>query len=155
MDNPFSDFNSFLLRGPVDRSRIVGMSRRTTTRVRTASASRFSDQGFIRVKTLLAFLLLGVAGFVIFRVAPPYFANGQFADKIRTEARFANANDRTPDQVRGNLLRAALALQIPLQSDNIRIEMNPSDTLITADYTVTIDLYYTKVDWAFHIDSRL
>ena len=154
MDNPFSDFNSFLLRGAEDRSKIVAMSRRTTAKVRTASASHFSDQGFVRVKTVLALLLLGVAGLVIYRIAPPYFANAQLSDKIRTEARFAEANDRTPYQVRGNLLRAALELEIPLQSDNIRIEMNPSDTLITADYTVTVDLYYTKVDWDFHIDSR-
>lgn len=133
---------------------MAAMSRRTTPRVQTASTSRVSDRGFIQVKTVLALLLLGVAGLVIYRVAPPYFANAQFADKIRTEARFANANDRTPEQVRGNILREALLLEIPLQSDNLRIEMSPSDTLITADYTVTVDLYYAKVDWDFHIDSR-
>ena len=114
-----------------------------------------SDRGFIRVKALLALLLLGVAGLVIYRIAPPYFANAQLSDKIRTEARFAEANDRTPEQVRGNVLRAALDLQIPLQSDNIRIEMSPTGTIIVADYTVTVDLYYTEVDWDFHIDSRL
>ncbi len=131
------------------------MSHWTRARSGYDTASSISDRGFVRVKTILAFLLLGVAAFVIYRVAPPYFANGQLKDKIRTEARFAQANDRTPDQVRGNILRAALELEIPLHPDGIRIEMSPSGTIIVADYTATVDLYYTTVDWAFHVDSRL
>ena len=131
------------------------MRRRLKTTPRTAVTPRISNQGFIRVKTLLAILLLGVAGFVIYRVAPPYFANGQLADEIRTEARFAQANEKTPDQVRATILREALQLDIPLQADNIHIEMHPSGTHITADYRVAVDLYYHQIDWAFHIDSRL
>lgn len=131
------------------------MSHWTRARCENGTASNISDRGFVKVKTILAILLLGVAGLVIYRIAPPYFANAQLTDKIRTEARFAEASDRTPDQVRGNVLRAALELQIPLQSENIRIEMSPTGTIIVADYTVTVDLYYTEVDWDFHIDSRL
>jgi hypothetical protein len=106
------------------------------------------------MKTLLALLLLGVAGFVMSRVFPPYFSNSQLADKIKSEAKYAQANDRTPDQLRANILRTALELEIPINSDQIRIEMDPSHTRITADYTVTVDLYYHQVDWAFHIASE-
>jgi hypothetical protein len=109
----------------------------------------------MKPKTILALLLLGVAGFLIYRIAPPYFANGQLADKIRNEARFAQVNERTPEQVRGNVLRAALALEIPLRAENVQVEMGPAGTRITANYSVAIDLYYTTVDWHFHLDSDL
>lgn len=114
---------------------------------------RHLDQGIVQVKTILALLLIGVAGFLLYRIAPPYFANGQIADKIRDEARFAQANDRTPEQVRANILREALLLEIPLESDAIEIRMDPAGTHITADYTVTVDLYYHQVDWDFHINT--
>ena len=90
------------------------MRRRQKITARTAATPHFPDQGFIRVKTLLAVLLLGVAGFVILRVAPPYFSDMQLADKIRTEARFAQANNKTPDQVRASILRSALRLECQL-----------------------------------------
>jgi hypothetical protein len=131
------------------------MRRRQKITARTAATPRLSDQGFVNLKSLLALLLLGVAGFVILRVAPPYFSDMQLADKIRTEARFAQANNKTPDQVRASILRSALQLDIPLTADNIQVEMDASGTHITANYTVTVDLYYHQVDWAFHIDSHL
>lgn len=131
------------------------MSRRLKTTVGTTPTSRLSDEGFIKLKTVLALLLLGVAGFILSRVFPPYFANSQLADKIKNEAKFAQPNDRTPDQVRANILRAALQLDIPLEAEDIQIEMDASGTRVNANYTVTVDLYYHKVDWAFHIDSDL
>jgi hypothetical protein len=105
------------------------------------------------MKTVLALLLLGVAGFIMSRVFPPYFANSQLADKIKNEAKFAQPNDRTVDQVRASVLRSALLLELPLTSDNLHVEMGPSGTHITADYDVTVDLYYHQVDWAFHISA--
>lgn len=140
--------------GELSRSRIGAMRNRRKARVQARSAPGLSDQGFIRVKTLLALLLLGVAGLVIYRVAPPYLVNGQLADKIRTEARFAQTHEKTPQQVRAAILREALQLDIPLQADNIHIEMNASGTHITADYSVIVNLYYRQVGWEFHIDSR-
>jgi len=115
--------------------------------------SRHAERGFVKLKTILALLLLGVAGFIIYRIAPPYFANGQLSDKIRNEAKFAQVNERTADQLRANVLRAALELEIPLQAENVQVQMDSSGTRVKADYIVAIDLYYTQVDWAFHIDS--
>ena len=126
------------------------MSRRPQT---PSSARHFSDQGFLKVKTLLALVLLGVAGLILSRVFPPYFANSQLHDKIKNEAKFAQPNEKTPDQVRASILRSALQLEIPLTFDNIQVEMDASGTHITANYTMTVDLYYHQVDWAFHLDS--
>lgn len=85
------------------------------------------------------------------RVFPPYFANSQLSDKIKNEAKFAAPNDKTPDEVRANILRTALQLEIPITADNLHVEMGSAGTHITADYSVTVDLYYHQVEWAFHI----
>lgn len=129
------------------------MTRQPAPTIREDTLRRHSDQGIVQLKTILALLLIGVAGFLLYKTAPPYFANGQIADKIRDEARFAQANDRTPEQVRARILREALLLEIPLEPDSIQIFMDANGTHITADYAVTVDLYYHQIDWAFHIDS--
>lgn len=129
------------------------MRRRLKTIRRVPGTPPWPDEGFVQLKTLLALLLLGVAGLVLSRVFPPYFANSQLSDKIKNEAKFAQPNDRTPDEVRANILRTALQLEIPITADNIHVAMDPSGTHITANYTVTVDLYYHQVDWAFHIAS--
>lgn len=106
-----------------------------------------------RLKTILALLLLGVAGYVCKRVFPPYFANSQLKDKMYEEARFAEANERSAEQLRDIIHGEALKLDIPLRREDIHVEQHPNAALITADYTVTVDLYYYQVDWAFHPTS--
>ena len=129
------------------------MARRLKTTPRSPRTPRRPDHGFVKVKTILSLLLLGVAGFIMSRVFPPYFTNSQLSDKIKNEAKFAAPNDKTPDEVRANILRAAMQLEIPITADNLHVEMGPSGTHITADYSVTVDLYYHQVEWEFHISA--
>lgn len=115
---------------------------------------RDTDSGFVRLKTILALLMLGVAGYICARVFPPYFANGQLKDKMYEEARFAESNDRTTEQLRDNVFNEAQRLEIPLRREQIKIERSSTGTRITADYTVTVDLYYYQTDWDFHTTSQ-
>jgi hypothetical protein len=106
-----------------------------------------------RLKTILALLLLAVAGYICAKVFPPYFADGQLKDKMYEEARFAQANERRPEQLRDITYAEAQKLDIPLRRDDIKVEQDANGTRITANYTVTVDLYYYQVDWAFHPTS--
>lgn len=112
------------------------------------------EGGFVRLKTILALLMLGVAGYVCARIFPPYFANSQLKDKMYDEARFAEANERTTEQLRDNVYREARRLEIPLRREDIHVERTADGTRITADYTVTVDLYYLQPDWDFHTTSE-
>lgn len=112
-----------------------------------------TELGMFRLKTILALLLLGVAGYVCKRVFPPYFANSQLRDKMYEEARFAEANERSAEQLRDIIHGEAQKLDIPVRREDIHVEKHPNAALITADYTVTVDLYYYQVDWAFHPTS--
>ena len=114
---------------------------------------RDTERGFVRVKTILALLMLGVGGYICARVFPPYFANSQLKDKMYEEARFAESNDRTAEQLRDNVFNEAQRLEIPLRREQIQVERSSTGTRITADYTVTVDLYYYQTDWDFHTTS--
>ena len=107
-----------------------------------------------RLKTILALLMLCVAGYICARVFPPYFANSQLKDKMYEEARFAEANDRTIEQLRDNIYNEAQRLEIPLRREQIQVEKSSIGTRISADYTVTVDLYYYQTDWGFHTTSE-
>ncbi len=115
---------------------------------------RDTELGFVRVKTILALLILCVAGYICSRVFPPYFANGQLKDKMYEEARFAESNDRSTEQLRDIIYREAQRLEIPLRREQIQIERSSAGTRIKADYTVTVDLYYYQTDWDFHTTSQ-
>lgn len=115
---------------------------------------RDTEHGMFRLKTILALLMLCVAGYICARVFPPYFANSQLKDKMYEEARFAEANDRTIEQLRDNIYSEAQRLEIPLRREQIKVEKSSTGTRISADYTVTVDLYYYQTDWGFHTTSE-
>jgi len=114
---------------------------------------RNTELGIVRVKTMLALLMLGVAGYICARVFPPYFANSQLKDKMYEEARFAETDDRTAEQLRDIIYHEAQRLEIPLRREQIQVEKSSTGTRITANYTVTVDLYYYQTDWDFHTTS--
>lgn len=112
-----------------------------------------TERGAGRLKTLVALLLIGILGFVISRVFPPYFANSQLADKMRQEARFADANNRTNEQLRDAIYRTAQRSRIPIRPEDIQIERTSEGTRISADYSVTVDLRVYQLVWDFHTTS--
>jgi hypothetical protein len=107
----------------------------------------------MRLKTILALVLAGVACYAGSKVIPPYYANAQLADKMREEARFARAEDRSADQLRNIIFREAQNQDIALRSEDIQIETSPSGVLITADYDATVDLPFTQLSLHFHPSS--
>src|SRR3989442_1060910 len=89
---------------------------------------RNTELGAVRLRTVLGLVILGVAGYVGAKVSAPYFANSQLKDKMREEARFAQANERTTEQVRDNIYREVQRLDIPLRREDVQVENSPSGT---------------------------
>ncbi len=114
---------------------------------------RNTELGAVRLRTVLGLVILGVAGYVGAKVSAPYFANSQLKDKMWEEARFAQANERTTEQVRDIIYREVQRLDIPLRREGIQVENSPSGTRITADYTVTVDLHFYQLSLHFHPTS--
>ena len=107
----------------------------------------------MRLKTIVALVILSAGGYGFSQVFAPYYANAQLADKIRQEARFARAEDRSTEQLRDIIFREAEDHDIPLRREDIQIESASSGVLITADYDVTVDLHFTQLNLHFHPSS--
>ncbi|MBZ5564329.1 MAG: DUF4845 domain-containing protein [Acidobacteriia bacterium] len=114
-----------------------------------------TELGSSRVKTLLVMLVLVSACFVAFRVVPPYFADSQLKDKMYEEAKYAQANRLTPEQVRDIIYKEAQQDGIPLRREDIVVEMDSTGTRVSAQYDVTVDLRVYQLTLHFHPSSSL
>src|SRR5689334_14067795 len=103
-----------------------------------------SERGASRTKTLIVLFILACIVFVAAKLVPIYFANFQLQDKMRDEATYAQANRRTPDQLQEVILTEARGLDLPVQPENVVVEMTANSTRISANYTVNVDfIVYT------------
>ena len=112
-----------------------------------------TELGTVRLKTLVALLILFAACFAGAKTFVPYYANSQLAEKMRQQARFAQTDERSSEQLRDIIFREAQAHDIPLRSEDIQIENSPSGVMITADYTVTVGLHFYQLSLHFHPTS--
>ena len=114
---------------------------------------RGTELGAMRLKTIVALLILGAAWYAGLKVFGPYYANSQLADKMRQQARFAQVDERSTEQLRDIIFGEAETLDIPLRREDIQIENSPPGVLITADYNVTVDLHFYQLSLHFHPSS--
>ncbi len=103
--------------------------------------SRKWQRGAANLRTVILLLVVAGAIYVGAKVVPPYVANSRLQDKMWAEARFAQANRRSEEQVRESIYREAQSLDIPIRPEAIHVEMGPRGTLINANYTVAVDLH--------------
>jgi hypothetical protein len=111
---------------------------------------------FMKTLRALAGLFVVVAVFyVAFKLIPPYFNEYQFEDAISQEARYSAYNQQKSDQdIRDSVAKKAIELDIPLTSDQIKVQRNGSEISISADYQVHVDLPGYPLDLKFHPNTK-
>lgn len=125
------------------------MAGRTRRHIRTEGRER----GGSRLNLVLTIAILGATIFVAVKILPPYFANYQFEDAVKSEARFALSGypRKTEDDIRNDVWKKAQELGIPLaKRESIQIVLNQGNVTISTDYTVPIDLLVYQFDLQFH-----
>ena len=96
-------------------------------------------------------LFVVVAGFYLaWKVIPPYFNNYQFEDAIESEARIQSYTNKSEDDIRKVILKKALELEIPVTEDQIVVQRMGVDLIISAKYTVHIDIPVYPFDLNFN-----
>ena len=118
--------------------------------------SRNPERGEGRLKTIIFLLILAGVIYLAYRVVPCYVNNFELEDAMKTEARFAAINRKSPDEVRENVYKKIQQLKIPADRNDIRIEqLGSGGVRITVIYTVVIDLpgYQLKLDFAPTADN--
>jgi len=108
-------------------------------------------------------LIFGVALFaavvlVAIKLIPPYFANYEFEDSIKTEAVQSTYTTRTEDDVREAVLKQARNYDIPLTPKQVHVTrvggMGNGTLTIEAEYSVPIELPGYSKTLDFHVSSK-
>jgi hypothetical protein len=110
------------------------------------------------LKLLFGIALFGIVGMVAFKLIPPYFANYEFEDSIKTESVQATYSTRTEDDIREAVMKAARNYDIPLTPKQVKVTRvggyGNGSLNIEADYSVPIDLPGYSTTLEFHPSTK-
>jgi len=96
------------------------------------------------MKLVVGILIIAVGIFVSLALIPPYWANYQFEDAIKTEALMATNSTKTEDAIRDSVYKRALDFGVPLDREKIKVthigQNGNGSVTIEAPYSVTINI---------------
>jgi hypothetical protein len=90
------------------------------------------------MRMIIGILVVVVGIFICVALVPPYWANYQFEDFIKTEALMATNSTKTEDAIRDTVYKKAHDLDIPLEKEKIHVAHVGSN----GSGSVTIDAAY-------------
>jgi len=110
------------------------------------------------LKLVFGFALFVALALVGLRVIPPYFANYEFEDSIKTEALQATYTTRTEDDIRETVIKQAQKYDIELTPKQVKVSrvggFGSGSLNIEADYSVPIDLPGYSTTLEFHPSTK-
>jgi hypothetical protein len=83
---------------------------------------RNPERGAGKLAGFLFFVFIAAAVYVGFKVVPVYVNNYEFQDALESEARFAITNRKAPDDIRNDVWKKVVELQIPVDKKDIQIK---------------------------------
>jgi hypothetical protein len=113
-----------------------------------------SQRGGGTIKAILWTAILIYGAFVAYKILPAYVAEYQLADKMQEQARYANVNRYTEEQVRDNIFKVVQDLDIPVKREEIKVVANQALVKIEMDYTVPVDLLVYHLNLHFTPSSE-
>lgn len=116
------------------------------------SRETMKERGGSRANLIITLLILGSMVFAAVKVVPVYFANYQFQDAIESESRFALTGypKKSIDDIRDDVFQKAQELSIPVQKEDIQVDVQNGSVSISLDYSVPIDLAVYQLTLQFH-----
>ncbi len=107
------------------------------------------------LRSLFGLFVVVALFYVAWKVAPPYFNEYQFEDAISQTARYSAYNQQKTEQdIRDEVAKKAQDLDIPLTSEQIRVQRNGPEIVISADYVIHVELPGYPLDLSFHPTSK-
>jgi hypothetical protein len=105
------------------------------------------------LKAYFGVAVIVVVLFVLYKLAPPFYANYNFQDFLENEAKFSTYSSKTEDDIRNEVFKKVQELDIPVTKDQIKVQRS-NGVALSVDYTVHVDLPFYPVDLEFHPSSR-
>jgi hypothetical protein len=102
-------------------------------------------------------LFIVVGGFYLaWKVLPPYFNNYEFQEEIETQSRqlsYANP-PKTEQEIRDIIAKKARDLDIPITSEQVKVDRTGSELGIATEYTIHVDVPVYPFDLHFGAATR-
>ncbi len=106
------------------------------------------------IKALFGLFVVVAICYLAYKVLPPYFANYQFADVIQNETDMNSYSQKSEQEIKDSVVKKARDLDIPLTSEQVKVQRNGSELAISADYIVHIDIPMYPFDLHFTPASK-
>ncbi|MDA2913054.1 DUF4845 domain-containing protein [Acidobacteriia bacterium AH_259_A11_L15] len=106
--------------------------------------------GGSKLNLLIALTIAAAIILVAVRIVPVYVQNYQFEEAMRTRAKFASVERKSPEAVRTELLKEARELGLP-EPPKLRLTVVPAPggVRISSQYTVPVDLIFFQQNLNF------
>ena len=108
------------------------------------------QRGGARIRALIWTALLLFFVFACYKIVPPYYANYQFEDWLKTQVPFLMVNHTSDDALVGIIIKELQNDGVTITKDNIKVIQNSSRGVnVQIDYTVPCDLIVYKANLHF------
>jgi hypothetical protein len=95
-------------------------------------------------------VILGVVGYVLWKVVPVKIASSEFYDVMQEQASFGSIKD--PKFIEFEILRKADELKIPVTKDNLKVTRGRESITVEAHYEITIDFFNGAYKYVWKFD---
>ncbi|MFY9844852.1 MAG: hypothetical protein WA718_23240 [Terriglobales bacterium] len=110
------------------------------------------------LKLIFGFALIAAVVLVCVKLIPPFFSNYEFEDAIKTEATQSTYTNRSEEDIRTSVIKAARGYDIPLTPKQVHVTrvggFGVGTLAIDAEYSVPIDLPGYSTTLEFHPSTQ-
>jgi hypothetical protein len=117
---------------------------------KTTAAIRNRQKGAGYLKPIVWTLILVSGVYVAVKVIPVLADEYEFQDSMQTIARNGSATGQPAEKIRDAVLKEAEKDELPVASDDIKIDGKGGNVRINVDYSVTVDLGVYQWTFNFH-----
>jgi hypothetical protein len=95
-------------------------------------------------------VLLGVVGYLMWKIVPVKIATSEFYDTMQEQAAFGSIKD--PKFIEFEILRKAEQLRLPIKKENLKITKSRELIVVEAHYVITIDFFNGAYKYVWKFD---
>jgi hypothetical protein len=108
------------------------------------------NRGGANVGCIVWLVILGLVGYVLFKVVPVKIASSEFYDVMQEQAAFGSIKDLK--FIEFEILRKAEELKLPIKKDNLKIVRSREAITVEAHYEITIDFFNGAYKYVWKFD---
>ena len=108
------------------------------------------NRGSANFGCIVWLVILGLVGYVLWKVVPVKIATSEFYDVMQEQAAFGSIKD--PKMIEFEILRRADELKIPVKKDNLKIVRGREAITVEAHYEIPIEFFNGAYKYVWKFD---